>query len=75
VAETPQFDDVLELVHRGVEAFNIEDFPINSGMQVGLGSRLAQRGRYSVEEETAAQVARWAIRRYRTEDDRARVRA
>jgi hypothetical protein len=44
-------------------------------MQVGLGSRLAQRGRYSVEEETAAQVARWAIRRYRTEDDRARVRA
>jgi phenylpropionate dioxygenase-like ring-hydroxylating dioxygenase large terminal subunit len=75
VAETPQFDDVLELVHRGVEAFNIEDFPINSGMQVGLKSRLAQRGRYSVEEETAAQVARWAIRRYRAEDERARSRA
>jgi hypothetical protein len=75
VAETPQFDDVLELVHRGVEAFNIEDFPINSGMQIGLKSRLAQRGRYSVEEETAAQVARWAIQRYRAEDERARARA
>jgi hypothetical protein len=70
VRETPQFEDVLELVHRGVEAFNDEDFPINAGMQRGLSSRLAQRGRYSVEEATASQVARWAIPRYRAEDAR-----
>ncbi len=72
VREMPQFDEVLELVHRGVEAFNDEDWPINSGMQRGLGSRLAARGRYSVEEETAQQIARWAIQRYRAEDARAR---
>jgi phenylpropionate dioxygenase-like ring-hydroxylating dioxygenase large terminal subunit len=71
VREMPQFEDVLELVHRGVEAFNDEDFPINAGMQRGLSSRLAQRGRYSVEEATASQVARWAILRYRAEDARA----
>ena len=73
VREMPQFDEVLELVHRGVEAFNDEDWPINSGMQRGLTSRLAERGRYSVEEETASQVARWAIKRYREEDARSRA--
>lgn len=70
VRETPQFEEVLELVHRGVEAFNHEDFPINSAMQRGLSARLAARGRYSVEEETAWQVAQWVIQRYRAELER-----
>lgn len=68
VRAAPSFDAVLELIHRGVEAFNDEDWPINSGMQRGLSSRFAERGRYSVEEETAGQVARWVIKRYRDED-------
>jgi len=71
VIERPQFDSILELVHRGVENFNDEDFPINASMQRGLRSRLAGRGRMSVEEETAAHVARWVIQRYRAEDARA----
>jgi phenylpropionate dioxygenase-like ring-hydroxylating dioxygenase large terminal subunit len=70
VREMPQFEEVLDLVHRGVEAFNHDDFPINAGMQRGLRSRLAARGRYSVEEATASQVARWAIQRYRAEHGR-----
>lgn len=73
VRDDPSFDTVLELAHRGVEAFNDEDWPINSGMQRGLSSRLAERGRYSVEEETANHVARWVIKRYRDEDQRSRT--
>ena len=65
VVEMENFERVLELVHRSVEAFNDEDFPINAGMQRGMRSRLATRGRMSVEENTTAQVAQWLIQRYR----------
>jgi phenylpropionate dioxygenase-like ring-hydroxylating dioxygenase large terminal subunit len=71
VIESTTFEATLDLVHRGLENFNAEDFPINAGMQRGLSSRLAQRGRYSIEEETASHVARWAIQRFRAEDARA----
>lgn len=70
VAASPQFDATLDLVHRGVETFNAEDFEVNAGMQRGLRSRFVERGRLSVEEETAAHVARWVIQRYRAEDAR-----
>lgn len=71
VREMENFDRVLELVHRAVEAFNDEDFPINAGMQRGMRSRLARRGRMSVEESTTAQIAQWLIQRYRAQDQRA----
>lgn len=75
VREAPSFETVLELVHRGVEAFNDEDFPINTGMQQGLGSKFVARGRYSFEEKPAWQMAQWVVQRYRAEDARARAGA
>ncbi|HEX7095022.1 MAG TPA: SRPBCC family protein, partial [Acidimicrobiales bacterium] len=73
VREGSAFEEVLELVHRGVEAFNDEDFPINVGMQRGLKSKFVERGRYSFEEKPAWQVAQWVIQRYRAQDERARA--
>jgi phenylpropionate dioxygenase-like ring-hydroxylating dioxygenase large terminal subunit len=59
------FDQLIDLVHTGIEGYNAQDLPMAEMMQVGLGSRFAPRGRYSHEEEVLARFNRWLLARYR----------
>jgi phenylpropionate dioxygenase-like ring-hydroxylating dioxygenase large terminal subunit len=61
----PMFDDLLDLTKQGIEVFNRQDFPINTSIQKGYGSRFASRGRYSNQELVLVQINRWLVKRYR----------
>lgn len=61
----PLFDLLLEQAKVGVNYYNAEDIWVDTGVQVGLRSRFAPRGRMSWQEETIRQLARWTVARYR----------
>lgn len=68
--DTPNFDLLYEMAVAGVEVFNRDDLAANEGVQVGLRSRFAPRGRYCHQEARLAQFNRWLARCYYAEADR-----
>ena len=60
----PEFELLYEMAVRGVDVFNRNDLLANEGVQVGLRSRFAPRGRYSHQEVRLPQFNRWLVRRY-----------
>jgi phenylpropionate dioxygenase-like ring-hydroxylating dioxygenase large terminal subunit len=63
--EHPEFELLYEMAVRGVDVFNRNDLLANEGVQVGLHSRFAPRGRYAHQEARLAQFNRWLVSRYR----------
>ncbi len=61
----PEFELLYEMAVQGVEVFNRDDLLANEGVQVGLKSRFAPRGRYSHQEARLPQFNRWLVSRYR----------
>lgn len=57
----PAFEELLELASSTHLRFNRQDFMVNHGVQVGLGSAFATRGRYSWQEEPLAYFNQWLI--------------
>ncbi len=60
----PEFELLYEMAVRGVDVFNRDDLLANEGVQIGLHSRFAPRGRYAHQEARLAQFNRWLVRRY-----------
>jgi phenylpropionate dioxygenase-like ring-hydroxylating dioxygenase large terminal subunit len=63
--EHPELELLYEMAVRGVDVFNRNDLLANEGVQVGLHSRFAPRGRYAHQEARLAQFNRWLVSRYR----------
>lgn len=63
-AEMKLFDQILAQHHYGVELFNAQDLPANTGVQVGLRSRFAPRGPLSHQDEFLAQFNSWMLERF-----------
>lgn len=62
------FNETLEAAVQGVMAFNNQDLPTNTAVQVGMSSRFAPRGQYSWQESVCANFNRWLVKRYRAFD-------
>jgi phenylpropionate dioxygenase-like ring-hydroxylating dioxygenase large terminal subunit len=62
--DTPNFELLYEMAVAGVDVFNRDDLAANKGVQLGLHSRFAPRGRYAHQEARLAQFNRWLARRY-----------
>ena len=60
----PEFELLYEMAVRGVDVFNRDDLLANEGVQVGLHSRFAPRGRYAHQEARLPQFNRWLVQRY-----------
>ncbi|WP_241839893.1 aromatic ring-hydroxylating dioxygenase subunit alpha [Frankia sp. CcI49] len=58
------FEEKYELSNAGVNGIVAQDVEATTGVQQGLTSRFAPRGRYSYLEEAQAQFNRWLVRRY-----------
>jgi phenylpropionate dioxygenase-like ring-hydroxylating dioxygenase large terminal subunit len=53
-----------QIVKPGVMNFVVDDMRTDTGIQIGLNSRFAPRGRYSWQQESQAQLNRWYVKRY-----------
>jgi phenylpropionate dioxygenase-like ring-hydroxylating dioxygenase large terminal subunit len=60
----PEFELLYAMALRGAEVFDREDLLANAGVQAGLRSRFAPRGRYAHQEARLPQFNRWLVRRY-----------
>ena len=62
--ELELFDELYKMVVSGVDVFNQADLAANTSVQMGLHSKLVERGRYSHQEARLVQFNRWLVKRY-----------
>jgi len=62
--ELELFDELYKMAIAGVDVFNQADLAANTSVQMGLHSKLAERGRYSHQEARLVQFNRWLVKRY-----------
>jgi hypothetical protein len=67
-----RFDEIKKMATGGLLVMTSQDFPADAGVQKGLRSRFAVRGRYSWEEEPLEGFNRWLVKRYREGFERAK---
>ncbi len=71
--EVENFGKRMDWLVDGIMMYNDQDVVADTGVQKGLRSRFAPRGRFSWKETTVNQLNRWLVKRYREYAEDARL--